>query len=705
MKILISFCNQPRNSKNNLLLLDVETGKREYLLETGDSFTGITQDEDFFYALSQNLKGIFIIEKKTKKIILQQRLSELSDPHSMIIDENRFLYIVSTGNDKVLKYFFDKKNNKVKLVEKIWNPKNSDGSRDTHHLNAIFKEGKKIYISAFGLREIEGKSNSAKNGYILELNNNKKIYKDIYHPHSIFINKDKFYYCESAKQAIMENDKILFPFEEGYIRGLTIESEKLFVGVSNRRKVSKSTGLLNVDSNIEKINESCKLVIFNLREKNKMKEIDFFPLHQEIYDILVVSEKKSSNEKKLKEDFTFGQYGRYVFIRDVINFNRKKDENFKILDVGGRGNNLIRFISEDRVIYLDPFVESKDENFIKGDGCSIPLDDESFDWVVSTDVFEHIEHSKREIFIRENLRVSKFGIILTAPFYSKEVVASEKKANEDYRILFGEDHVWLKEHIDNGLPREKELENFLNENKISFYKICNNQLLIWKLMQSIHFIVLKVRDKNVAEEFEKLNYFINKNINHFYENGESYRKIYVIKKREEVEIPKSAKNEHVDNDIQVKIIDKLNTFFSNLVKRNYNKISELELNILKKKAKINELDKKEEQIRRLEEKILFLESSKFWRVRNFYLKIKSLLLNSGTNEFTEQRNSNLEKYIKDNDIEFIDFGASKGGSIEFAKKHFCEKSGRGVGIDIDQKKIDEMKEKGYDAFYGDVTEL
>jgi len=71
----------------------------------------------------------------------------------------------------------------------------------------------------------------------------------------------------------------------------------------------------------------------------------------------------------------------------------------------------------------------------------------------------------------------------------------------------------------------------------------------------------------------------------------------------------------------------------------------------------------------------------------------------------KEKNNKIDEYIKNNNIEFIDFGASKGGSIEFAKKYFCKKSAKGIGIDIDQNKIDRMKEKGYDAFYGDVTAL
>jgi|GEM_PF-1764054 hypothetical protein len=71
----------------------------------------------------------------------------------------------------------------------------------------------------------------------------------------------------------------------------------------------------------------------------------------------------------------------------------------------------------------------------------------------------------------------------------------------------------------------------------------------------------------------------------------------------------------------------------------------------------------------------------------------------------EKINSKIDEYIAKNNIEFIDFGASKGGSINLAKKYFCKFSGKGVGIDIDPEKIDIMKKAGYDAFCEDVVSL
>ena len=52
--------------------------------------------------------------------------------------------------------------------------------------------------------------------------------------------------------------------------------------------------------------------------------------------------------------------------------------------------------------------------------------------------------------------------------------------------------------------------------------------------------------------------------------------------------------------------------------------------------------------------------------------------------------------------DFVDFGCSKGGSIDFAQKRF---GGRGIGIDIDATKVAKALAAGYDAVQGDVSEL
>ena len=55
------------------------------------------------------------------------------------------------------------------------------------------------------------------------------------------------------------------------------------------------------------------------------------------------------------------------------------------------------------------------------------------------------------------------------------------------------------------------------------------------------------------------------------------------------------------------------------------------------------------------------------------------------------------------EVDFLDFGASKGGSIEFAKKIL---GGRhGVGVDRDAAKVEQMRALGYACLEGDITSL
>ena len=60
-------------------------------------------------------------------------------------------------------------------------------------------------------------------------------------------------------------------------------------------------------------------------------------------------------------------------------------------------------------------------------------------------------------------------------------------------------------------------------------------------------------------------------------------------------------------------------------------------------------------------------------------------------------NINLSLY------DFVDFGCSKGGSIDFAVKKLG--GSRGVGLDVDPRKVEATRQAGYEAHIADVSEL
>lgn len=296
MEVLISFCNQSGNFGNNLLLIDLETGKKRYLLKNVGGFTGLAQDDEYFYALSQTSPvRIYIIKKGLEKTVLEQELFKTHDPHSIAVDKED-AYIVSTGNDSVLKYKFDKRKPSLDFQKILWKPEDSSGEKDTYHINSIFVFDSQVYVSAFGSKKLE-KWSSANEGYIMNITENRKEFDFIYHPHSIFIegnifSKKNVYYCESSTKSVKKNNKKIIQFEKGYTRGLCVKNNYLFVGTSSCRKSSKSTGLINNLEDPGFLEEDCRLLVYKENFFNNFvfqKSFDFLPNHKEIYAIIALT--------------------------------------------------------------------------------------------------------------------------------------------------------------------------------------------------------------------------------------------------------------------------------------------------------------------------------------------------------------------------------------------------------------------------------
>lgn len=203
----------------------------------------------------------------------------------------------------------------------------------------------------------------------------------------------------------------------------------------------------------------------------------------------------------------------------------KSEARLKILDIGGYGGKSREFFPEDDVTVLDLY-DVEEAGYIKGDALDLPFGDDAFDITLSFDVLEHIPADKRQQFITESLRVSKDLSIIAAPFYSKKAVQTEFALNHYYKNLTGTPHQWLQEHIDYGLPKSEDIEQYLTENDVHFAAINSNEIHNWTWVQ---FAVLLTASGNVSSQYlAQLYQFYNTHLSTLDDfDADSYRRVYI----------------------------------------------------------------------------------------------------------------------------------------------------------------------------------
>lgn len=225
---------------------------------------------------------------------------------------------------------------------------------------------------------------------------------------------------------------------------------------------------------------------------------------------------------------SFDHYGRYFFIAKIIDANRNKNK-LTILDVGGFGGELEKFLPNDDITIIDTMsLPSNHKKIIVGDALNLPFFDQEFDFVVSADTLEHISQEKRNVFLDESFRVSKGTIIIAAPFETTGVVESEYEINLLYKSLFNVDYPWLKEHIENGLPKLELVKEWAKKHSLNTQIYGNNDIEEWKTLMSHYFISEFYKTDKSIKVFSQRCDEYNRTQNQYPAQGLSYRKVLVL---------------------------------------------------------------------------------------------------------------------------------------------------------------------------------
>lgn len=229
----------------------------------------------------------------------------------------------------------------------------------------------------------------------------------------------------------------------------------------------------------------------------------------------------------------FDQYQRYETIGRIINIISEKDalRNIKILEVGANAQKTLEKFVNGEIFFTDikmmPGMENDDHFFIADATNLYEIENASFDFVVASDVFEHVPMELRVKFISELYRVSRKGVIMCFPIGNEITQFAEKQVNDCYERMFGNKHIWLQEHYENELPRLVDIDSMLEVANIDYFKFEHGKIENWIMLQKIGFMLI---DSEVTLAGLQMNELY---ANEVYNNDigeENYRVFYCLSK-------------------------------------------------------------------------------------------------------------------------------------------------------------------------------
>ena len=298
--ILISFCNQGASPEFSLCVFN--------LFER--SFTWIPLSE--LYILSQSGLGgvcgiafehgqIFIVTQgynpllacwdiKAKSWISKIILQKVSDAHSIVIKDG-YIYIVSTGTNEIYRVKWD--GCSFHCEEIYWQYPGVSYDYDVVHLNGLTRDGERLIASCFGFRDDEGVWGASGEVFYVDPVL-QAICSNLNHPHTPLMIGKELYIAESKSglvhRLIKENDfwvpETAYPVG-GYVRGISFIRNKMIVGVSASRTISRSK-----KCKIEKTysqNADYGVAIVDMTTKSVVREHITSGLGKEIYDLIPVA--------------------------------------------------------------------------------------------------------------------------------------------------------------------------------------------------------------------------------------------------------------------------------------------------------------------------------------------------------------------------------------------------------------------------------
>ena len=168
---------------------------------------------------------------------------------------------------------------------------------------------------------------------------------------------------------------------------------------------------------------------------------------------------------------------------------------FSILDIGGGEGWLASFVPDISYCLAEPTT-----NGISG--ADLPFLHDSFDFVVSCHVLEHIPVNQRDIFLDQLLSKAKQGVILLNPFYIENTFVNERL--KLFLEITGAD--WAREHLECSLPTLQDIKGYAEARNLHIEIKPSGTLTTSLAFVFVDYFAAK---SALYDDWKKLNVFIN----------------------------------------------------------------------------------------------------------------------------------------------------------------------------------------------------
>lgn len=275
-----------------------------------DKIAIASKDEIIVFANSIDLAKHYPNAPNKYDALYMPRVSYYTGPldiHDLSFGKNGDLFAVNTLFSTIIKV--DDNYN----FTPYWRPKFIDKlvSEDRCHLNGMaMKEGLPKYATSFnqGNTHQSWRENITKTGVVIDVDTDEVIVEGLAMPHSPRIFNDQLYVLLSATGELVKVDVNSGKYEvvikvDGFVRGMSLHKDYLFIGLSKLRKNSSTFGKLKF---AESANHSGVLIL-HLPTGSVVGKISYQSSLDEIYDVHIFADKVRPNiMNTLNENYKLG---------------------------------------------------------------------------------------------------------------------------------------------------------------------------------------------------------------------------------------------------------------------------------------------------------------------------------------------------------------------------------------------------------------